>query len=127
MTAAWREQAACRGENPELWFPATTGTSKQRAHAVAICKQCPVRAQCLTYAVTRPELHGIWGGVSEKRRQGMRRESQSRQQQLHGTNNAYSRGCRCQQCRDAHADYTRANRTRRTHKAATNRRPPASK
>lgn len=32
------------------------------------CRRCPVRAECLAYAVAAGERWGCWGGVSERER-----------------------------------------------------------
>jgi hypothetical protein len=36
--------------------------------AKAICAQCPVRTECLDYALSRPEKYGTWGGLNEDER-----------------------------------------------------------
>lgn len=36
--------------------------------AKAICAECVVRPECLDYAVTIGEPHGIWGGLNETER-----------------------------------------------------------
>jgi WhiB family transcriptional regulator, redox-sensing transcriptional regulator len=64
---------ACRGEDPDLFFP---GDAKAEAKAKAICSGCPVRAACYARAVQNGERHGIWGGVNlerEERRRASRR------------------------------------------------------
>jgi WhiB family redox-sensing transcriptional regulator len=69
----WRDYAACRGLDPSLFFPDKGQTGWGNA-AKRVCngdpKQgtlpCPVKAQCLEYAVTNDEHGGIWGGESEK-------------------------------------------------------------
>ena len=69
----WREQAACRNHNPEVFFPFPTSTPGNR-RAKAVCwNQCPVREQCLTYALHHGETHGVWGGASEHDRDDMLR------------------------------------------------------
>ena len=55
-------RAACKGRDPALWFPATTGTAAS-ATALAICGRCLERAPCLAYALTERIQWGIWGGV----------------------------------------------------------------
>jgi hypothetical protein len=67
----WRDRAACRGGgDPERFFPsAETGPAyeAQVAAAKAVCTACPVRAECLTWALT--ELpYGIAGGMTEDER-----------------------------------------------------------
>jgi WhiB family transcriptional regulator, redox-sensing transcriptional regulator len=56
MTAPWWQHAACIGHPPELWD--TTGVGQrtreareQERFAKAICKGCPVRAECLQDAL----------------------------------------------------------------------------
>jgi WhiB family redox-sensing transcriptional regulator len=68
----WLWMAACRDEDTSLFFPAA---GDDTATAMAICTSCLVQDACLSYAVGRPELMGIWGGTSEKARKRMRRPS----------------------------------------------------
>ena len=53
--------AACRGEDPDLFFP---GSAEDEAKAVAICSACPARAACRDRAVLNGEQSGIWGGIN---------------------------------------------------------------
>lgn len=66
----WRTQAACAGHSPSLWFPEGSGNAHGPAtqRALAICRSCPVSADCLDHALTQPEHHGIWGGLTETER-----------------------------------------------------------
>ncbi len=65
MTAPdWRELAACRGEDTELFFP--EGSAAQAPQA---CTGCPVRADCLAYADEHRIAWGTWGGETEGDRQ----------------------------------------------------------
>jgi WhiB family redox-sensing transcriptional regulator len=43
--------------------------------ARAVCEACPVRRDCLAYALSAPELVGIWAGTDERERRRMRRVS----------------------------------------------------
>jgi WhiB family redox-sensing transcriptional regulator len=69
----WTLRAACRGEDPELWFPnqqdrhhPNTKTARaMRLTALAICLGCPVRKECLAYATAVDARFGIWGGLPE--------------------------------------------------------------
>lgn len=65
----WRMQAACRNEDPELWFPrGTEGPSAvQIEEAKAVCRRCPVLNQC-QWAMETRQPFGVWGGLSEKER-----------------------------------------------------------
>lgn len=70
---AWHARAACRGLPPALFFPAENGSYEK---GKAICARCPVRKECLDFALTPPlEHHGIWGGTSERERRRMRRRA----------------------------------------------------
>ena len=69
----WRVRAACRTEDPELFFPVGDGpaTVAQVAQAKAVCARCPVVAQCLEFAlVAIPE--GVAGGLSGQERRELR-------------------------------------------------------
>jgi hypothetical protein len=60
----WRSRAACRGSDPELFFPAAEDGAAYRAQVAAakrVCSGCAVRAQCLTEALVRIS-HGIARG-----------------------------------------------------------------
>lgn len=61
----WRDLALCREADPDAWFP-EPGNS---AHAAKrICRRCPVRVECLTYALDTRQPDGVWGGKSERER-----------------------------------------------------------
>ncbi len=66
----WRQLAACRHADPELFFPVSmSGPSlDQITQAKAICVGCPVRRQCLGFALDTRQNHGVWGGMSEQER-----------------------------------------------------------
>jgi WhiB family redox-sensing transcriptional regulator len=63
----WREMAACRGMDPELWFPLDDG-----ATARAVCAGCPVADQCLAWAVEVGADDGIFGGLDAADRRELR-------------------------------------------------------
>jgi hypothetical protein len=65
----WRDRAACRGEDVNLFFPED---GARCADAKAICAGCPVRVQCLMHALSFPERHGVWAGLAERERRNMR-------------------------------------------------------
>ena len=73
----WRSAAACRSADPDLFFPiSASGPARQQtAEAKAICAICPVRRQCLAFAVRTGQPHGIWGGTTEEERAAARREA----------------------------------------------------
>jgi WhiB family redox-sensing transcriptional regulator len=53
-----------------MFYPASPA---EEAEALALCATCPVRAQCLEYALRNKETHGIWGGTTADQRRRMRR------------------------------------------------------
>lgn len=57
----WMAHALCAEFDVDLWFP-TTGQSNQPA--LDICGRCPVRVECLDWAIANDERHGIFGGMS---------------------------------------------------------------
>ena len=71
----WVQQALCRDEDPELFFPigSTGPAALQVEQAKAICFACPVRVDCLEWALATAQDAGVWGGVSEEERRALRR------------------------------------------------------
>jgi WhiB family transcriptional regulator, redox-sensing transcriptional regulator len=71
----WETRGACRHSDPDLFFPvATRGPAlRQLAKAKQVCERCPVRVQCLEYALQSGQSFGVWGGASEEERRLMRR------------------------------------------------------
>ncbi len=71
----WRHRAACRAEDPELFFPVgNTGPSLlQIEEAKTVCRRCPVMEQCLDWALTTNQDAGVWGGLSEDERRSLKR------------------------------------------------------
>jgi WhiB family transcriptional regulator, redox-sensing transcriptional regulator len=72
---AWISQAACRDEDPELFFP-ERGHARQGTKAKQVCAACPVQGPCRDLAVRaasgRNEDHGIFGGTKPHERTGLR-------------------------------------------------------
>jgi WhiB family redox-sensing transcriptional regulator len=73
----WRERAACINQNPELFFPTgITGTALlQLEQAKRVCESCPVREDCLRWAMELGQDYGVWGGVSEEERRSLKRRA----------------------------------------------------
>lgn len=78
-TSGWQLRAACRGEDSSYFF--APGYFEKRHEklgrevvAKAICARCPVRAECLDYALELREIHGVWGGLNEMERRAMLRQ-----------------------------------------------------
>lgn len=71
-TGDWRTRAACRHEDPELFFPVghSAEAQAQTEFAKWVCTRCPVRAECLGWALEMG-MSGVWGGLSEDERAGL--------------------------------------------------------
>jgi WhiB family redox-sensing transcriptional regulator len=65
----WADQAACKGMESNLWFPARGGASE---FALDVCSMCPVKVECGEYAIPDPGLQGIWGGMMKEQRDRIR-------------------------------------------------------
>ncbi|WP_434599482.1 WhiB family transcriptional regulator [Streptomyces sp. A5-4] len=72
---SWIERAACTDEDPELFFPVSAEGpgAEQRQQAKAVCAGCPVKQECLHWALTTGQTSGIWGGTCERERAAIRR------------------------------------------------------
>ena len=69
FAARWRELAACRGTDLEVFFP---GRGESAEPARQVCAPCPVRQACLDYAITNRIASGVWGGLTERERRALR-------------------------------------------------------
>jgi len=71
----WRQDAACRGMDANIFFPET---DEEVGPARAVCATCPVREACLEFALTTRQTDGVWGGMSGTERRRLRRRHQER-------------------------------------------------
>jgi WhiB family transcriptional regulator, redox-sensing transcriptional regulator len=107
----WRFRAACRTEDPELFFP--IGSSgpvlRQLAEAEAVCRRCLVLLQCRLWAFSTGQETGVWGGLSASERPAMRRHDHTDLPLTHGPNatTAVRRG-RCGSSRPAVTTHARS-------------------
>jgi WhiB family redox-sensing transcriptional regulator len=69
---AWADFGSCTNADPDLFFPQPGADT---SYARSICRGCPVRIQCLDYALLSGQKHGIWGGMTESQRRRLRRRS----------------------------------------------------
>lgn len=68
----WRALGSCAGTDPDLWFAVG---AREHKDAKRICRGCPVRRECLAYAMDAPVDHGVWGGLTERERRRYRRQA----------------------------------------------------
>lgn len=70
MAAQWRMKAACRGQDPEVFFPdqANTSDTKDVDRAKQFCASCRVTLDCLKFALLTNATEGVWGGLDEQER-----------------------------------------------------------
>ncbi|GAC1517751.1 MAG: hypothetical protein NVS1B12_05640 [Acidimicrobiales bacterium] len=71
MNLSWRQTAACRGVDPDIFYPAS---DEEAEVAKSICAQCNARQTCLEYALANRERDGVWGGATEKERRRLLRQ-----------------------------------------------------
>jgi len=71
MNLLWRHQAACRGLDPEIFYPAS---DEEADVAKTVCFGCAVREACLEHALGLRERDGVWGGCTEKERRRIIRQ-----------------------------------------------------
>jgi WhiB family redox-sensing transcriptional regulator len=71
LPSNWRNEANCKGLNPELFHPVRGKDSRQ---ALAVCAGCIVVNECLHYALSNSIKVGIYGGKSERQCRVLRRD-----------------------------------------------------
>ncbi len=55
---SWKTQAACQGQEQTMFF------DERKSGGKAFCNVCPVKADCLDWALLTDQRFGIWGGMS---------------------------------------------------------------
>lgn len=70
----WRDEAECLGQDTALFFP---DSEDNAAEGLAICAQCPVRGECLEWALASRQDDGVWGGMVGRDRVRLRRQRQA--------------------------------------------------
>jgi len=76
MNVRWMQRAACKGLDTDLFFP---DTGVNHARLKKLCAACPVRQQCLQYAVENGMDDGLWGGLSPRQRRPLRKKYNANQ------------------------------------------------
>lgn len=71
----WRDQAACRSVDAEVFFPVgSTGAAIDWIRsAKAVCRSCAVQDPCLQFALETNQEAGVWGGKDEEERRRLRK------------------------------------------------------
>ena len=81
LDRSWQLKGLCRGNHSYLFFPPSTVERKEERErreqkAKAICQVCPVKEDCLEFALEIREPYGIWGAMTEtERRQVLARRA----------------------------------------------------
>ncbi|MEO3757066.1 WhiB family transcriptional regulator [Mycobacterium sp. B14F4] len=70
------DDARCAGVNVAVFYP-NSGDKAGVQRAKAICGSCPVRRECLAWAVGRREMHGVWGGMTRRERLALARQARA--------------------------------------------------
>ena len=101
----WMQHGLCRGKPTEWWFPSPDSHSPhQWDKARQICQDCPVREDCLQYALSTHSRYGMWGGSTPAER------VDQYTLRTHGSRGAYHYHLRlgeepCDPCREANNLY----------------------
>jgi WhiB family transcriptional regulator, redox-sensing transcriptional regulator len=66
----WQDRAACFGIEPDVFFPVS---EEEAGPALAFCTVCPIRRDCLAWALKNGERYGVWGGTTEQQRRRLQR------------------------------------------------------
>ncbi len=66
----WESAALCAQTDPESFFPERGESTRE---AKRVCMNCTVRVECLDFALSTGQQFGVWGGLSEFERRGLRR------------------------------------------------------
>jgi WhiB family redox-sensing transcriptional regulator len=66
----WISKARCLSRNPDDLF--VRGAAQKKA-AAAICRNCPVIAECAADALDNRVEFGVWGGMTERERRALLR------------------------------------------------------
>jgi len=74
-TTNWTDQAACKGKDSSIFFPASNDYATYRL-AMSICNSCPVKDTCLQENLS--ETDGIWGATSGNERERLRKQNRQR-------------------------------------------------
>ena len=66
-SASWAAQGACVQQDPDMLF--VRGRAQREVRI--LCRQCPVRLDCLADALDSRTEFGVWGGMTERERRAL--------------------------------------------------------
>ncbi|MFF3443592.1 WhiB family transcriptional regulator [Streptosporangium sp. NPDC002721] len=70
---SWDKNAACKREDPELFFPLSYASDTPQVMAAkAICRHCPILTACRAYVTAHPQDDGIWAALTPRERRAHR-------------------------------------------------------
>lgn len=112
--AEWRAEASCSGKatrDRDDWHPGPVGErAAPTAQTRQICRDCPVRVECLALGLALlplGDVWGVWAGYTDQELRAIAkaRGMEGRTVAQHGTRARRVAGCDCAPCRRAHAEY----------------------
>ena len=103
--------AACAGDSSHDWVPDREPNTVPAA-ILAMCTSCPVRSECLQWALD-VDAEGIWAATTTKQRRGETPDESAPIHEGPGSSSHYRRGCHCGECKDAQTARIRRQRTNR--------------
>jgi WhiB family transcriptional regulator, redox-sensing transcriptional regulator len=83
VSETWWAEAACIGMDVNIFHPVYSGSARA---AKAVCADCPVRMDCLKWALDHSIQDGIWGGLSIDERRSWNRTHNYREMKRTGFN-----------------------------------------
>ena len=72
MLPVFSNPAACEGTDTDQWFPVNSSDYAHKEHLARICASCPVKIECLEYALEY-NVEGWWGGTTAAVRRQIRK------------------------------------------------------
>lgn len=67
--ADYWDDAVCATVDTELFFPERAGKGQPHIQQIKeICTGCPLRVQCLEFALRENQQYGVWGGMTYRER-----------------------------------------------------------
>lgn len=103
----WQARAVCATLPVEQSDPMFFPKDGDYTAGQALCDQCPVRQECLQYAIDNRLTDGLFGGLTPEDRKPLTPTDAP-----HGTATRWYAGCRCEECVTAKRAYTRTQMRR---------------